>query len=300
MQNTNKPIVEFLLWDNCNNNCKFCFLKHKNPYPSFLTDAEKASALEEAHKYLKSDAFVHGSHVLLCGGELFDTRLSEEAAKAWCNFINYLLNEAVTGRVADIYVNTNLIYDISTLLLPFLRSVNAHKLFPKLHFTTSYDLVGRFNTTEARNTFINNVAALKTEFPSLDIVSNMIMTKPVCTLICSGDLSVAALQEETGTTINLIPYIILTDDLAPSKELVKETLLTVEAELPGYMYTYVSRFSLNYSRVLLKYNAGKLVELTAYNSPCGHSENFLRYTTGNTCFVCDILKWKEELHNGIS
>ena len=64
-----KPITEFLLWDNCNNNCKFCF-QRKNPR-LFSLDGQK-QILDNVLSFLNSDDYIKGSHVLVVGGELFD------------------------------------------------------------------------------------------------------------------------------------------------------------------------------------------------------------------------------------
>ena len=65
-----KPIFEFLLWDNCRNDCKFCFQKQSN---NLLTDEQKALSINKAIDFLQSDKYVAGSHVLLIGGEIFDS-----------------------------------------------------------------------------------------------------------------------------------------------------------------------------------------------------------------------------------
>lgn len=291
-------IVEFLLWDNCNNHCRFCFLKNKNSLNSFIGDEERGHAIKCAHEYLNSDDFPVGSDVLLCGGELFDTKFTEGTKKEWTSFLEDLTLKAQFKFVDHIYVNTNLIYNINDELKDFLDKIESTELFDKLNFTTSYDPVGRYKTREDRKLFFDNIKRLHEAYPNLKIVANMIMTKPVCDLILSNQLSIAALQEQHNITINLIPYIILVKDLIPEKTEVMDTLLMVDREVPGYLSSYVPRFSVDHPRILLKYYHGGLQEVTSENNPCGHSVNFAKYSREGSCFVCDILALLEEVSCG--
>lgn len=283
-------IVEFLLWDNCNNHCKFCFLKNKNKLNSFIEDDEKARAIQCANTYLNGDRFIHGSDILLCGGELFDNKFNHNTHSEWYSFVDAIVEKVKIGTIGSVYVNTNLIYDINTELTGFLNKFFNAGILNKLNFTTSYDIVGRFKNKQDRQLFFNNIEELHRLYPALSIVVNIIMTSAVCDLILDGQFSISEFQNKHGVFVNLIPYIILTEDIAPSKEDVMNTLKYVGGDIPGYLDTYVKRFSIDHPRVLLKYYNGCLNEVTTENNTCGHSVNFSKYTKDGSCFICDILK----------
>lgn len=38
----------------------------------------------------------------------------------------------------------------------------------------------------------------------------------------------------------------------------------------------------------MKFNGKEFEEKSAANRNCGHCENLSMYSTGNTCFVCDL------------
>ena len=63
-----KPIYEFIVWENCNNNCQFCF-QRKNP--KILNEQERYKALDNVINFIESDKFEKGSHLLIVGGEIF-------------------------------------------------------------------------------------------------------------------------------------------------------------------------------------------------------------------------------------
>ena len=49
-----KPIYEFLVWDNCNNNCKFCFQREN---PRLFNQEGRKMVLDQTIKFIDSDQF---------------------------------------------------------------------------------------------------------------------------------------------------------------------------------------------------------------------------------------------------
>ena len=135
-----KPIYEFLLWDNCNNNCKFCF-QRKNGNTFSVKD--KINSLGKVLEFLESDQYVKGSHILLVGGEIFDD--SNLPLKViWMSYIEKIIAKMVSGDIDLLYINTNLIYEDLSLLKYLLTHIKEADLWNRFKFTTSYDIEGRF------------------------------------------------------------------------------------------------------------------------------------------------------------
>ena len=69
-----KTIYEFLLWNNCGNNCKFCHQRaHERKIDDkILMPKEQIESLNKCKEFLESDKFEDGNHILLVGGEIFD------------------------------------------------------------------------------------------------------------------------------------------------------------------------------------------------------------------------------------
>ena len=162
--NGTKKLVEFLLWDNCNNHCKFCFLKENNPCPSFLDNSGREKSLSEVHKYVATN-WDFGDDMLLCGGELFDTPMNNSLKSEFDKLLNTIVNKMLDGSIGYLYINTNLLYDINVSLIYFLTILSINGLLTRLRFTTSYDIYGRFKTDKDRELFFNNVKTIKTMFP---------------------------------------------------------------------------------------------------------------------------------------
>lgn len=285
-------IIEFLLWDNCNNHCKFCFLKG-NDGKCILDDNKKAQSINLVNDHIHT---LNNCDILLCGGELFDTKFSDKTNNCFVTMIDTIIKKLKNNDIRYVYVNTNLIYDMDIQLIEFLNKFRCNNLIDRLKFTTSYDLVGRYKDSYSEKLFIDNVHRLRVEYPNMKIIANMVLTKQVCNLILNNDISIKDLQDSLDVDINTIPYIILLDSMAPTKELVMDTLLHINNEIPGYLNTYIKRFTIDQKRVLFKFLGDSLVELTSDTNKCNHSVNFTQYTKEGSCFICDL----EDLYGKIS
>ena len=156
-----KPVFEFLLWDNCNNDCQFCYQK-RDYHP--LTLQQKVQSIDKVLDFLQSNAYIKGSHVLLVGGEIFDDRQVFPYMK---KLIDNIVNMMVVEDIDLLYINTNLLYkDISCVcyLLDAIQSIGA---FPRLKFTTSYDEVGRFKNDKHKNLMLTNLKQLTLKYTGL-------------------------------------------------------------------------------------------------------------------------------------
>lgn len=286
-----KPITELLMWRNCEGHCAFCFQQHPRKEQYFLDEYRRVDSMAKAVNLLNSNKFTPGSHVLLVGGELFDTKFTVNTERVFNAFLKQIVDFQVKGHIDLLYINTNLLYKDTTYLTKFLLDrVKKHNLFDRLKFTTSYDLYGRFSPERPASLIEGNLKLLTKKYPDIHIVVNMIMTKQFCEAVLSGSFSVKAFKEKYKVDVNTIPYIILTEDMAATREQIYSTLAKLESDEPGYIRAYVHNIALPQEKHLFEYNGKEFVYMTAANSPCGHNENFKLYTpTKDRCFVCDML-----------
>lgn len=278
-----KPIYEFLVWDNCKNNCKFCFQREN---PRLFNREKRKMILDEVLSFIDSDKFINDSHILICGGEIFDTPQDREMLD---NFFNEIINRMNNNIIDLLYINTNLIYNDLTSLDEFLLKIMNNNLFEKLKFTTSYDLIGRFKNKNSESLMLNNLKWIKEKYPQCNIVSNTILTKPVCEAIINKTFSLAQFMNDYKCWVNLIPYIVLDDTLTASREQIFKALKIVDNDCPGYLSKYVPNMSITQEKWLYMYKDNDFKFCSCELSPeCGHSINFKRYSTKGTCFCCDI------------
>jgi hypothetical protein len=79
--------------------------------------------------------------VLICGGEIFD---NIKNLNILIDFFEKIIDLMNNNIIDLLYINTNLIYENTTILFKFLDLIKNNNLFNRLKFTTSFDLHGRF------------------------------------------------------------------------------------------------------------------------------------------------------------
>lgn len=281
MSNCNKPIYEFLVWDNCNNKCKFCW-QRENPRLFNLKNREKV--LNEVINFINSDNFINESNLLIVGGEIFDQSSNFPILN---KFFNKIIEFMKLNIIDLLYVNTNLIYKDLTGLNDLLNKLTKNNLIDRLRFTTSYDLIGRFKDKESELLMLNNLKEIQEKF-KINIVVNTILTKPVCDSILSREFNVYNFMKKYKCWVNLIPYIVYDKSLSADRNLIFKTLNYINKNIIGYIDRYKVNLKLNPDRRLFMYMNDKFISCSSENSSCGHSKNFKMYSTKNTCFICDI------------
>lgn len=278
-----KPIHEYLLWNNCSNHCDFCIQATQNRL-------KKDDQLDSIRLVKNEILSLVDSHVLIMGGEIFDVT-DADIQNALSDLFLTIKQKMVIDEIELLYLNTNLLYDIS-----FLKSVlDIFKdMMCRVRFTTSDDFDGRFKG-KSKNKFYKNLMDVRHTYPDMRIVSNTIMTKPFCEAVLNGRYSLSRYMEITGCLVNTIPYIkVVNDELAPTKELVIKTLKRLDEDVTGYSKEFCNDFLLNQPRILQKYQDKKLIDVTAEDSKCGHCINFKKcFSDTDDCFVCLL----NELYN---
>lgn len=287
MSNNNiVPIFEYILWNNCSNNCLFCHQKHKLV---FSTNDEKIKVLDNVKNEIlniNNKQF----HILLVGGELFDIS-TPEIFKKFNEVIDIIISLMHENRIIYFYINTNLIYDINLYLIPFLNKLKNNNVLDRIKFTTSDDIYGRF-TDNTKKLFIQNLFTIREKYHELPIVINSILTKQLCKHVIDTNISFTKeYKEKFNCYVNLLPYVTLDSELTPCANDVFKTLLIEHLQNDGYINKYIQDISINQDKYVFKYLNDKFVFSSAQKSNCGHVINFKSYCNDrNTCFICDIME----------
>lgn len=280
-----KKIYEFLLWDNCNNNCKFCWQREQ---PRIFDKEKRKEILDEVINFINSDRFDKGSHILVCGGEVFD---KPQDFSQLVEFFHKIVDFMERDVIELLYINTNLIYwDTKGLMNLFQMLENSHcDLLPRLRFTTSYDIAGRFKNKDSKDIMLANLKYISDRYPNVHTVVNTILTKPACEAILSNEFKLDKFMEQYNCWINLIPYIVLDEELTAERSFIFKTLSYVDKICPGYLNKYVPNMTIKQEKWLYMYKDNEFQFCSCELSPeCGHSINFKKYSKEGTCFCCDL------------
>ena len=308
-----KKIYEFLLWNNCGNNCTFCHQRahERRIDDKILTPDEQIRSLLLCREFLDT-TFENGNHILLVGGEIFDIQ-NEQVKKVLIDLIIHIKEKMCKNEIELLYVNTNLLYENTDLLDWFLSLYETNGLIKRIKFTTSYDMVGRFTSKARELLFYKNLKRLTDTYTDIKIVVNTVLTKEACKRICEdkfgADYLLEYLQNQGKNEhtikqwidyfkvkINTIPYIILDYDKAlsaPTKKEVFETLLHIDAIIPGYLQEYSDNIGLKQEKLLFEYNKinNSFVFCSSKMGNCGHSVNFQQsFGDSKECFPCQIAR----------
>lgn len=278
-----KKIYEFLLWDNCNNNCQFCWQREQ---PRLYNHKQRTNILFDVLDFINSDKFEKGSHILVCGGEIFDKPADFAVLQEF--FIN-IIRYMETDVIELLYINTNLIYQNTDGMSNLLSLLDDANLLDRLRFTTSYDIQGRFKSAKDRSVMLTNLENFTTRYPNIHTVVNTILTKPTCEAILSDSFNIKEFMNHNNCWVNLLPYIVLDDTLTADRKLIFETLRYVDKQCPGYLEKYVPNMAIKQEKWLYMYKDNKFQFCSCELSPeCGHSINFKKYCKEGTCFCCDL------------
>lgn len=297
------PIYEFLLWNNCNNNCKFCHQKaRKARFPGKFLDArQKAHSIQLVRDFLTTGHLVGQEsmpaekkfNMLLMGGELFDNRLTPANEKAFFELADIVLVRMLEGRIDHLYVNTNLLYDMNIMLLDFLNLFVNEGLSNRIRFTTSCDVAYRFASYGAQSLMLKNLLKMRAAYPEIPMVANCILTDAAVKFLLNNSEYPAKFEDCYGTRLNLIPYITLKNSMAPEREDVHKVLLILNELNPGYLKAYVDGIDMPQKKFLYEYDSGSYHTATSDDAACGHGVNFGRcYKStddkkSGSCFICD-------------
>lgn len=278
---------EFILWPNCRNNCSFCFQKkqlREGKLHSFSYEDKEKAILDTM--LLLGRNFQNGNDVMLTGGELFDDPQIHPLLTQFLDLVVYYLH---TGVINELYINTNLIYKKIAPVTHFLFLCEQSKVLDRVHFTTSYDFDGRFkNGTDTL--MLKNLAHVYNACPKTRIFVNTMLSKTTCNRIILKEFSVKQFSEQYHCYVNLLPYIELIPNITASRSLIVRALQTVDEELPGYVSDYLTRLDVNQKKHVYCYNpiTRDYEYASCQLAKCGHSENFKRYSSAGTCYVCDM------------
>lgn len=305
-----EPIYEFLLWNTCKNNCRFCHQKaNKARFPGKFPDDEgKYKSIKLVEQYIKNGNYIDGSDLLMMGGELFDTKLSEKTERAFMQLIDTIFTRLHNRKLFRFYFNSNLIYEDMDLLYKVLdRFYNFEKFCKNGHwkcfipenrvfFTTSYDIAYRYRTEDDRHLVEDNLKRLSKRYPHITKTANFILTDKGCEFLLSNPKFPREFEDEYGCRLNPIPYIILDPAMAATRKTVQQTLLALNYADPYFLRTYINSMKADKERILLEFDGTKLSNASSKNASCDHNENFRRvYKDDDRCFICDCMNMAKSL-----
>jgi hypothetical protein len=296
-------MVQYSVWPNCSNNCKFCLRTDRIPI-SIEAQFKKLEKIQENLKYVDwKNKFKHG--ISLLGGELYyitDASLQNKFFELIDDIIEIVLKP---NKLAKYSTVTNGLYNPEFLYKIIDKIVNATGI-ERIDLNFSYDLKYRFSSSKASNLVLNNINEFHKKY-NYNVGVQMILTQYLIDLIKNGDFNITNFETNIipGNTLCLLyPHPIHTglklDDFNFKRKDFLNFCINLKTTNPqtleNFIASTINSSKFKYSGLLMpNENTTQTPELsidkTNKNIKCGHSKLYQCYSDCDNCMLCDILNF---------
>lgn len=176
-------ILQFELWQECNNGCKFCYLGYqkesaKEKIKSIDFTLEKISNLD---LYTKQGYNI----ISFIGGEFFQGQMKDPAV--YSKFME-LIDKTIwlydNGYIYAIWLMLTLTSKVNNQLIEVLDKLKGRRVW----IATSYDTKGRFHNSGQSN-WIESMDYIKSNYPGFRFNITSILTKDLITRYLNSEFS---------------------------------------------------------------------------------------------------------------
>lgn len=310
--------IQFYLWWDCNNNCKFCFAKLLKKYKP--TTEDRLHALNYVLKYLNNTNYIKDFDIIgLIGGEFFENQLdSEEVYQKFLEVMDKCVELIKTQTISKLFLMTHLIYPKSDKLDEVINKFKMANIIDNLVICTSCDPWGRFNSPERFNLWKSNLYNLREQGVGVHV--EFILCQKLIDSVLSQEFSFSFLDDLQISFDFLNPQGYASKDQinGDTKEKtldnfgkgwlpLRSSFLKFLAYLQfHYPFKLRNLFTLDKRAQELHFipqNRVQLRDIETYNEnkgvdnvlPCGHSDRFSFYEDSDKCMICDILNFQKGL-----
>lgn len=197
-----KRSLQFELWQQCNNNCKYCYLGAEN---RFTATELKLDAVKKAYEFISKPENIKDYDVIsYIGGEFFQGQLdTQELKEVFYELIRFTGELQANNKISEIWLMTTMtigdqheLYECLDLIVNEYKKVNKPELIEKLWIVTSYDTIGRFHSEKMLNTWENSIKTLHEKYNGIKINVCTILTQDLITKYINNEFSFTDFQEK--------------------------------------------------------------------------------------------------------
>lgn len=193
-----KGFIQYELWKDCTNGCKFCFNKGQK-------DIDKIESMNFVINKLDDEELNDYEEVGLIGGEFFDRQLDDLKVKeVFYQLIDKCIEKIQSRKIEKLYIATALIFDIDRHLIPFLNYLKDNNVLENILLCTSYDLKYRFYTEKRKKLWEDNMILLHQLYPSLKLHTETIVSGFFVDAVLNNEFDIKQFCEKFNTHIDYI------------------------------------------------------------------------------------------------
>ena len=291
-------ILQYLLWTNCNNACKFCIRGDKSDAYS-KTEDMLASIQKAKSNILSQDWSSYKGGISIIGGELYyveDRKLQLALLDLMHTATDVILKKNDSTCIVLI---TNLIYNDS-FLKEVLHQFEKEGVLNQVHLHTSFDLKYRYKDNADKQLMLSNLEDLSKEFSTLNLTTQTILTQYFIDAVNDGSFNISEFEEKYNTRFTLLVplYSNLSSTLSdffPKRrdfinfliKLYDENPITFRKFIDSARYAFSSKDFID-TQNDRECRPSNSVFVTSDMMKCGHYDIYRVYSDSDKCMLCDI------------
>lgn len=190
--------LQFELWKDCNNNCRFCFSRLQK-------DVDKVKSMEEIYKILSSSIVQEYDIIGFIGGEFFNGQINTN--KIYDNFyllINKIIEYLNNNTIKQFYITATLIQNSHNDLIEFLDYIESHNLIDRILLCTSYDVKYRFHNNRGKELWEQSIKLLHDKYPRLKIHVEIICTQALIDAMMNNEFDLVEFKKEFNVDVDFL------------------------------------------------------------------------------------------------
>ena len=295
-------MLQYSLWPNCNNNCKFCLRKNRDVWSKERLFQEIKYVQQNLDYIDWKDKFADG--ISLLGGEIYfitDKKLQEAYLELIDNIIDKVLMVSSSPNCRYSTV-TNGMYDPSFLFSVVDRIKSRMGNLDKVDINFSYDIKYRYPTEEKRALALKNIQLFRDRY-DYKVGVQTILTQYLIDDILNNKFDFRHFIEEDLKGCNfcfLYPHPINSgftlDDFFFTRDSFLKFCLYLKHNFPQIWYNVYSSTYMSgiYKYTGLRDKTGDITQQPVLSdgkeeiTECGHSVLYRCYSDSDECMLCDL------------
>ena len=190
--------LQFELWKDCNNNCRFCFSRLQK-------DVDKVKSMEEIYKILSSSIVQEYDIIGFIGGEFFNGQIkTTEIHDNFYLLIDKIIEYLKKNTIKKFYITATLIQKSHDDLIEFLDYINFHNLIDRILLCTSYDVKYRFHNNIGKELWEQSIKLLHNKYPFLKIHTEIICTQALINSMINHEFDLVKFKKEFNVSVDFL------------------------------------------------------------------------------------------------
>lgn len=200
-----KRIIQYEIWKECRNRCKFCFLAQDTIH---TPDEVKLGGIQNAVENIKRDIANHSiDGVGIIGGDFWQGEMTtEEIRTEFFKLITMCYDYLKSGAINEVWLTATLTIgnqeDLYKALDLYYEMIPAAEREQKrLWICTSYDTIGRFHVQKMLDSWEYHMNNISQKYPDVFKNTSLIITNDLIKKTLSGEFDFIKFKEDFGTDI---------------------------------------------------------------------------------------------------